>query len=1827
MSFRKFLQTVLIGALLLPAVLDAAPGWSGNPGQAPKTPEITEVDTERGKAVKITAVSDGSYQSAILNTGYPVPLADGGKITFDLRQAVRGNALAFAVVTNYADGRSAIRYSDSGKSGKWAKFELAVSKDADCKGDRFAPIPPGKVTRIMIYPYGALDAVGQYYEIADFKILDAAGQATDFLNAPPARSREEIDATYIKAEYWRGMAGQAKVAPEITVADTPYGPTVFAKALARGAYQGFRIDFPEPVDLENVGAIDFDFFQTARPNQNGDGSIIIIYEDSSNGLMGNFHFSAEAWNHVTVPIDLRTLQSAAKQSTPVLGKVHSIQITLYSAMNSPGDTLGIANLKFLPKNSGAGPIKVVSYNYLARATSGDSSGKVLTDGEVVKADQAFYRAYADEPEIVFDLGAIYLVDSIALAAVAVPSQNISDCTVFTSNDGENFRTAAYIANKDASAAEKVYAVEGKGLNVAGRYVKLRIGRSRTDFPVNLAEVSFTGKIPTDAELAAVAASNYTVGPDMPEVTPENYVTLKGPDGLSVAVSRQNGVALQLRDGKEVLAERIFNSYELVGEKAVRIAKADSYTDKVVSLGERDGGVEVVTVNPALPDLTFTSFYSFEQGNFSRKLTVTSKGSAPRICYTALGVTLPRDMRDGGLYETWGSGHDLQHKFVSEVIFDYPADSGSAVIFESPERNRSFLSFRYRYNDRYTQIGSGTVTIAGFGDKRTIFTPNGWLMSDGIFAFNAKQKIGSVESLIAIADGDVIQTFARYLALPEVKKFRSAIKRADWLKDLRLLCTQEWDGYYGDTGKRIAGINASLIREGYAHYSAADSDYHWGDFPTSGEVRNCFGGRMTAEALRERDTEIRRAFPNVKLSQYTWLWSVSPMSRPFREFPEWFIVRNAQGQEINFFPGVGKNYYRLVGIPESRDEIVKSITDFVNFYNEDVWYVDGGGSPATVDWPNMRIDEPDAYDRLYTAVRNSIRKGRPDRAVFFNNPENPLGDMGYLESFDGVMTTNWRDGATWMYKFKLWQRPDPVFSPLYIYWLPGVDRAFRQYAAGTGLGLTFGGSDDRRRDVGIMQAQHQSRFVKLVSADVKPNWRYDGTTRLELMPLTFGRSGWLFVKNNDDKTYDGEVSTELAPLGADDEKLPVYRWCFTLLDHGKHKGLLGEKELEENYRNLRWASDFIIQSRYLGPMPWVSRATEKVEVAPKQLKLLYFTQSPAVVYSVDALRMQFLLDDTLGVKVSGRMNGSGADLTVESGRKEAEIACLVPAGQIVSGAAVNGKNVPAEMISEAGARLALIPVGQGASTVKVAFAPAPAAPEKTALKVVPGRPGKVLTATWDKPGAAAFAVYDDTALVRNLALKADAREAKIAIPTGVTGKDYTAKLLAADGSVLAETNFKLAAGTPKIARYSGPVNGKMELSEKKFVPALTPVPGVKVLATYSDYQPTNGTVTIDPAAASITIQTHPMYESLWNRLFAGMEVELKRYVKVRLSGNFDQFKTGMSHGFRNLSARYDNPDSAIGIMFDFANASGAYTTRTLATLGLGHANRTTREPSRFGAARTPDVIGVISTFAVEARDEETFWIDLNVLGAPSDWAGKAVVSAIYSNITPDRRLTIQLLESSDTLPAGAEVNKFFPLKGGKTAELKRFKLPASAGKVAIDGKLDESEWKDALRFTEFSRLGSPALFPPKTVMMLRRDGDFLCLAAELTEPRAAGFTLNPEGKPWFNDGVEIYLQSVDGRPAYTQYVIAGAKLTHSEWASAPGAGKARKTVDAPEYQTRLDGGKLYIEAKIPLKALGSLKSGKVRFNLARNRMVDGNLEGYTLVPGKGYLNFAGAELEI
>ncbi|MBE6379693.1 MAG: hypothetical protein E7047_02050 [Lentisphaerae bacterium] len=1798
--FKKLslLAALLAGVFTLTgADYSALKYWQGMAGQASQAPEMVNEKSANGSNAAVAkAVVKGNYQGLVLTLEEAVPAEKIDSITFDLGQNIRPKRDGFAAIVLRCSGRDLVGQFKFSKD-NWGSVTVRLDKENFPELAQKPLDGVGNVKAVAFSMFAGFNSPGQYMGVANFKINLKPEKA------PDPEVAAELDA--VDLTRFRSMTGQAPNPPELSKKIIPgVGVAVVATAVSKGAYQGLEINFPEPVDLTDVGAITFDFGHNVWRGRAGGGAILMRY-DQRNGLMGVFNFGKTEWSKVRVPLDLRTLKALSKQSNPTLGKVSKLQLTMYAAFDEPGEYIGVANLTFEPKQTGSGLIKVDNYKYAAAPTSGDKSGKVLIDGKIDEADQPMFRQYSDNPDIIFDLGALYLVDKIELSAVAVPGQNISDYSISTSKDGRSWKLSGHVRNFDNSAAKKSYTVAGKDLTVIGRYIRIKCERSRTDFPLHLAEVSFFGKIPTDEELAEAAKQNYELGPQLPEVNDRNYLTVSQ-GNASFKICRTNGVVVDYQVNGQRIAERIFDSYELNdGKKKIT---ADSYTSKVKSITAENGSVTVKLINPALPDVIITEKWYWDEGTLARRIQYDYSGSKKYIAYSAIEVVLPQQFRNGGVYETWGAGHEMQHKFAGEVVFDFAADTGPVVVFESPANDTTVLTYRYKYNDEYIHIGSGTVTVAGFGDKRSIFTANGLRMGDGIWQLDKPGTGGSVTSHVLVAKGDLTSAFDKYLNLSEVSKYRSSIKRPAWLKDWRLQCGQGWDGYFAKNGQRYAEHMSDLIREGWIIYGGCDSDWAWGDFPTEGYVRNLFGGRLTPKELQDRDNAIRQR-GNIKVFQYTWLWSASKTSKIYAKHPDWFISHDQDGRELSFFPGCGINYYRLVGIPESADEIVSSITRFVNFYNQDLWYLDGGGSPATVDWKNMRLDAPNAWDKVLYRVRTAIQQDNPERAFFCNHPENPVADFGYLESFGGLITTNWRDGATWMYKFKLWQRDDPMRSPLYIYWLGGdVDTSFRQYVVGTGLGLTFGGSNDKRQDAALISVYPQSRWARLVDADIKPNWRYEPEEMFEIMPLTFGRSGWLFIKNHEPKTASRQVSFDAAKLGLTDSSKPVYHWCFTLRNHKDHKGLLGEKEREANYRASRWASDFLLDVEYLGATDYSRRIERKFDVNSKQLKLWYTTQSPALVYSVDEMRNQLWLDNTMGVQVSGSLNGSQMTLQVKSERKSAEIAALIPVGQYVKSVKVNGKNTNWNPAVDGNTRLALISVGQGNSDVEIAFAPAAGRNRAVCkLDVSAAKPGQTMRL------ALTPAIDSATLVITNRGDMVWAKQgsaAEIKLPNGITGGEYTATAYDAAGNMLAQQNFKLAAGRPQIGKWTFAEHfPQVDKSGDKW--SSTATKGC-------------GNVYADPVKRTAGIEVAPMPTSAWAQMAAGFECELQRYVKIRVSGNLWYYNIyGLHDGIRGLHIKWDNPGAYLGMVFDFADASGNYTKRVQA--GLGHAQeRYVSTVPNWGAKRSPDAIASVSNYAVGKEKEEIFWLDLHELGAPDDWNGKVYCSLLWNLVSPDRNVHIEILDSRNSLPSGAVANKVFFVRGGKKAELKKFKLPRTTGKITIDGIGNDAAWKNALEFKEFFRLGAPGLMAPPTSVKLIADSKNLYLLAELNESADSDFTIDKNGKPWYNDGIEIYIRTRNSKSEYVQYILALAGQSHQERVSRIEVGAPRTPIEVIPFKISVNGKKAFIEAEIPLKVFGEGASGS-RFNIGRNRMQGGNLQAFSIAGGKAYLNFDALEL--
>ncbi len=1624
---------------------------------------------------------------------------------------------------------------------------------------------------------------------------------------------------YMEAALWHGTANPGMRVPQIGEVDTPEGKGIRATAVESGEWQGMRVDFLEPVDLSKIGRITFDFEQNAYDTA---GQMAFMFRSTSGGgFLANPEFNPTGWRHVTIPVDARTLQGLG-QNSAALGPVDQITITLYQNFKTAGTHLTVANLVFHEKIEGDQPLPVASYIYNAPQTRGDDDRSWLTDGEISKEKQVFFREYSDEPDITFDLGAVCRIRKFTLSAVAVPSQNAAAVELSTSYDGKKWRLAKHIPNQDGGTEETSYAITADNIAIYGRYVKVHVLRNRTDFPVRIAEIAFEGRQPTQEELADAAAEQYDLGPEMPEISAQNYWQLNGPGGESLLICKANGIAVAYEKDGRRLAERIFMRYELSDGRNPVIT--NSYRDIVGDIRQdAQGGFEVVTRNPELPGVEFVHSYSWVDGDLNIGLAFTSERTDKKILFTATEIVLPKDLRRNGLYETWGSGHDMQHKFSDEISLELPADTGPVMVFEVPSQPLTLLHCRYKYNDRYVQIGSGVVTVSGFGEKRTLFTPTGWVLGDGLFALTEPGVRGKVESRLMCSEGDLTVVFDRYLEYPEVKAFRAAIHRPDWLKDVRFFHNGPgWDSPWGDNLLRSSEYASAMIREGVFQCCADLVIFPWGNFSIDEYAHLMRGGKMKVAEAQQIIRDLHEK-TRCKFAMYTWLWSVLKTSRIYQEHPDWFITYNADGKESSFFPGWATNFYRLISIPEHRAEVVQSILEVEESYLCDTWYLDGGGSPSSIDWPTMRIDEPDDWDNTLLEIRTRLQQKNPEHAVFFNHPENPIGDFGFLESFGGVLTTNWRDGATWMYKFKLWQRPDPFRSPLYIYWLPGVDQALRYYAVGTGLGLTFY-TQNLRPEVSYMSAQQQSRLGHLVDARIRPYWRYEPDETLEAMALTRGNGAWIFLKSHDADSVDKTVSAEPARLGMTDPEKPLYHWAMRIKKHSEHRGLLTESEREADYRASRWQSDFVVVPRFLGAEPNRERMEKSFHLEPDTAMLWAVTQSPAIVYSVDGMRNQLWLPDTLDVRVEGEADTEAIHLTVKSDRKEAEIAAVLPAGKRALKVTVNGTaSADADTIWLDGTVLAVVPVAQGESRIEIALADVRSVKGPVALAVTPGKPGEMLTLHVNAPADADLlaAITCNNDLVWSQAVKAGT--AAIRIPTGVTGGDYQAVVTDGSGKILAEAAFQLAPGTPQ---YQAHQDAEIAIQDNETIQVDREFParGFRLLGAAKTWSRDCGGMSFDPENAAVRLITADRPKSRWFVLSGAYEMEAKRYMKIRLDGNFGKHnREDDIIGIDGLGTNYDLPFCCFGLNFDFGTgdkSAGLYSSRTLGSLGLAWPNRNAPDPTGWGTGRVADIINILSNFGAEIRDSEEFWLDLNEVGAPSDWNGRLWFGPIYQCGSPSRELVVTVLECRDTLPAGAELRQVYPLKDERVKiERKMVDLANVRQAPVIDGKGDDAAWRTAPAFTSFSQLQNPSIAAPATEFRVLRDDRNLYFLINLTQPEGLGFEHDKNLEPWFCDSIEIWLGKRDSSEGEIQIILASNGRWFAQRRAGSEAGARSEELGKPLFAQVESGDHMTVEVAIPLDILGA-GAEESGFNFCRTVRRSGQFTAYTLAPGRMFRNF-------
>ncbi|MFA6930633.1 MAG: hypothetical protein WCT05_09915, partial [Lentisphaeria bacterium] len=872
-----------------------------------------------------------------------------------------------------------------------------------------------------------------------------------------------------------------------------------------------------------------------------------------------------------------------------------------------------------------------------------------------------------------------------------------------------------------------------------------------------------------------------------------------------------------------------------------------------------------------------------------------------------------------------------------------------------------------------------------------------------------------------------------------------------------------------------------------------------------------------------------------------------------------------------------------------------------------WYLDGGncGSYAR-DFARMIQDDPHGQMDFYRDMRREIQKKNPEGIVFFNTPGNPVGDIGYLESFTGGMTSSWRTGAAWMWKFKMFQYQDPLRYPCYIYWLSGIEGPYQNYLLGTGLLPAYNSRAFSARDIPFLSARFEMRQLELAEADVTPNWRNDPHTNLECITQRQGNAGFVFMQQHGAEKAE-KVSVSPAGLGLDNPNKPLWMWFFRFRNGKEFKGSFGERDIAAQYGKNHWRAERAVQCNFLGEIPWEKRLTQEFMLHQNEGGFWMLSEVPAVIWSVNGLPTHFRLPSLPGISIHGNQQ----TLTVETEFANLEIGVILPDHFTVENLQLNGKKTPCRVVMEPNCRLAVFHIqecGKHQIEMQLVKATSPAVLPIPELKLK----GTTLSLHSSEPML--YGIFkDDTCVWSNTG-----EHFQLDLSGAVENGNYELRTMTPDRATGPSQSFTLknVAKPTRVDRLVDHLQVLDRVDQRKIKGAN----GIEISesrSAWSDGAADPDETFADPEKMLLQCATLPQQRSGWNYAAAGFEIQAKRFMKIELLNGMKEIR-GLNPG--RHSVKYDDPQCLIGLILDFATPEG-YKTRSVASFGLQNEKRSGVDP-RWGCNSKPDYIMILNNIVNEHKVErESIWLDLQQLGCPTDWNGKLYFNLVFGNVAPFRKFAVRILECSEQIPEKVEVIKPLVISGKVQQEIR----PATR----INEKPD---WSKIPVFASMhSSVPGRKVTMPTQVKVAYDSNNFYLHYSMKIYPSLA-LTPGSTGKPWQGDGVEFFLQNPVKMDRILHFIVdcSGNFLaTDADWLKRPGMTEAILPTSPVEVDSQVLADTWLMTLTLPwsfFQAEGKIKDRSITFNAMRNiKNKDGNQEFFLLAPGIKY--FSGEALKI
>ncbi|MBN1445683.1 MAG: hypothetical protein JW957_06215, partial [Candidatus Omnitrophica bacterium] len=469
---------------------------------------------------------------------------------------------------------------------------------------------------------------------------------------------------------------------------------------------------------------------------------------------------------------------------------------------------------------------------------------------------------------------------------------------------------------------------------------------------------------------------------------------------------------------------------------------------------------------------------------------------------------------------------------------------------------------------------------------------------------------------------------------------------------------------------------------------------WADYYVDEGLVGDQGGFITGPELKAFVQKLHDMSPRIKVCIYTWPTSASYEARILARHPEWFRMRDKEGNPSYQFPGLSPNYSAMFELDECRNEILRQYDLIFEYLNVDVANIDGGKTYNLINWDTGDITRDyNCYD-FFLGVKKIAEKHGPDKMLFLNGRGSPYGDINFIEARSQLRAGYWRNFAGMglgIEAFLKGARPEGRIIPLY--WTPPLARDYvnRTIALGWIPSMTYVDEIEQRP---FVTAAYEIGSLKTVNIKYSPDWKKDSSTKIESYPMRRDTGEYLLsLINNEDKAKTFEVQINLSSLELDKNR-NITVWGYRVANALEFKGQTSEKVAREIYRKTGWKMDLVAEPELLYLGKHTNDITLKMPLNPLELTVIQITDNSAGLYSTDGLPRNFYLAGQKGITLTETASG----IRIDSDREEAEILIFVPEGKEAKSIKVDKRDADYELVDIAGNLMPVLKVKKGKGQV-------------------------------------------------------------------------------------------------------------------------------------------------------------------------------------------------------------------------------------------------------------------------------------------------------------------------------------------------------------------------------------------------------------------------------------------------------------------------------------------------------------------------------------------------